>query len=99
VFDFKLEIVGEKGQLQADTSHNGALRKLTGGGMRFGDPLGITPTGPTRVGGFVLEAIARFVDAVLRDAPVLAGVEDGLAATRVLAAIERSAASGQPVEL
>jgi predicted dehydrogenase len=99
VFDFKLEIVGEKGQLQADTSHNGALRKLTKGGLRFADPLGITPTGPTRVGGFVLEAIARFVDAVLRDVPVLAGVEDGLAATRVLAAIERSAASGQPVDL
>jgi predicted dehydrogenase len=99
VFDFKLEIVGEKGQLQGDTSHNGALRKLAGGGMKFVDTFGITPTGPSRVGGFVLEAIARFVDAVLHDAPLLAGVEDGLAATRVLAAIERSAASGQPVEL
>jgi predicted dehydrogenase len=99
VFDFKLELVGDKGQIQADTSHNGAFRRLTGQGLRYGDMFGIVPAGGSRVGGFVLEAIARFVDAVLHDAPLLAGVEDGLAATRVLAAIERSAASGVAVDL
>jgi predicted dehydrogenase len=98
-FDFKLELVGEKGQIQADPSHNGAVRRLTGHGLKYTDLLGIAPTGDTRIGGFVLEAIARFVDAVLDDAPLLAGVEDGLAATRVLAAIERSVASGHPVYL
>jgi predicted dehydrogenase len=97
VFDFKLELVGDKGQIQADPSHNGAVRRLTGGGMRYADLIGVAPTAGGRVGGFVLEAIARFVDAVTLDAPVLAGVEDGLANTRVLAAIERSAALGQPV--
>jgi predicted dehydrogenase len=98
-FDFKLEFVGDKGQIQADTSHNGAVRRLTGHGLKYSDLLGIVPTGEARIGGFVLEAIARFVDAVLDDAPLLAGVEDGLAATRVLAAIERSVTSGLPVDL
>jgi predicted dehydrogenase len=98
-YDFKLEFVGDKGQIQADPSHNGAVRRLTGNGLKYSDLLGITPTGDTRIGGFVLEAIAQFVDAVLDDAPLLANVDDGLAATRVLAAIERSVASGQPVDL
>ncbi len=99
IFDFKLELVGDRGQIQADASHNGAVRRLTGNGLRYTDLLGIAPTGATRIGGFVLESIARFADAVLDDAPLLAGVEDGLAVTRVLAAIERSAATGQPVDL
>jgi len=99
VFDFKLELVGDEGQIQADPSHNGAVRRLTGQGLKYSDLLGIAPTGGSRVGGFVLEAIARFVDSVLDDAPLLAGIEDGLATTRVLAAIERSAAEGLPVEL
>jgi len=99
VYDFKLEIVGEKGQLQGDTSHNGAFRKLTGSGLKYADMFGATPSGGNRIGGFVFEAIARFVDAVLLDAPLLADVADGLAATRVLAAIERSAASHLPVDL
>ena len=97
VFDFKLELIGDKGQIQVDPSHNGAVRRMSGKGMRYSDLLGIAPTGETRVGGFVLEAIAQFVDAITQDSPLLAGVEDGLANTRVLAAIERSAASGQPV--
>ena len=91
--------MGDKGQIQADPSHNGAVRRLTGKGMQYSDLLGIAPTGATRIGGFVLESIAQFVDAVLDGAPLLAGVEDGLAATRVLAAIERSVASGQAVDL
>lgn len=99
VFDFKLELVGSKGQVRADTSHNGAVSKTTDQGLRYSDLLGVTPTGGSRIGGFVLEAIARFVDSVLDDAPLLATAEDGLATTRVLAAIERSAASGQPVNL
>jgi predicted dehydrogenase len=98
-YDFKLEFVGDKGQIQADPSHNGAVRRLTGHGLKYSDLLGITPTGEPRIGGFVLEAIARFVDAILDDAPLLADVKDGLTTTRVLAAIERSVASGQAVNL
>lgn len=99
VFDFRVDLVGENGQISGNPSHNGAITRMGGDGLRYADTLGVTPTGTTRVGGFVLESIARFVDMVLRDAPPLASVADGLTATRVLAAIERSAASGQPVDL
>lgn len=98
-YDFKIELVGDKGQINANPSHNGAVTKLTSQGAKFADLLGITPTGPSRIGGFVLEAIAQFVDAVLDDAPLLADAKDGLAVTRVLAAIEQSAAQGTPVAL
>jgi predicted dehydrogenase len=99
VVDFKLELVGEKGQVQADPTHNGGLRRIVDGGLKYNDYIGVTPTGATRVGGFVLESIARFVDSVVRDAPLLADAQDGLANTRILAAIEESAANGRPVDV
>jgi predicted dehydrogenase len=97
IYDLKIEIVGDKGQVQIDTSHNGAFRKMTGQGMRYTDVFGITPAGDTRTGGFAMEGIGRFIDAIVRDAPVLAGVEDGVAVTRILVAIEESARGGAPV--
>ncbi|MCQ1570255.1 Gfo/Idh/MocA family oxidoreductase [Neorhizobium galegae] len=85
--------------MNANPSHHGAVTKITSQGAKFADLLGITPTGSSRIGGFVLEAIAQFVDAVLDKAPLLADAKDGLAVTRVLAAIEQSAAQGTPVTL
>jgi predicted dehydrogenase len=99
VYEFKLELLGSEGEININTSHNATIEKHVGGRMVYGDVLGSTPTGPRRLGGFVKEAIAHFVDAVLYDEPVLAGVEDGLAGVRVADAIERSEASGLPVEL
>jgi predicted dehydrogenase len=97
IFDLALNLVGEKGQIQLNPSHNGGYVQMTGRGMRYRDLLGVTPAGAGRVGGFVQEAIARFVDAVRDDAPLLATVEDGLKVTRILAAIEESARTGMPV--
>jgi predicted dehydrogenase len=97
--DFKVELVGEKGQIQADPTHNGGLRRMVEGGMRYSDFIGVTPTGATRVGGFVLESIARFVDSVVRGAPLLADAMDGLANTKVLSAIEASAAGGAAFDI
>ena len=99
VFDFTVDLVGDAGQLQLDPSHNGAYRNLSGAGMKYRDLFGLTPVGSRRVGGFVMESIARFVDAILDDTPVLASVEDGLRVTRILTAIEDSARSGQPVDI
>lgn len=67
--------------------------------MSYADVFGITPASDLRIGGFVLESIARFVDAVLYDRPVLATGEDGLEATRIASAIAQSAETGQPVDL
>lgn len=99
IFDLEIGLVGEKGQIQLNPSHNGAYRQMTGTGMKYRDLFGVTPVGVGRVGGFVMESIARFVDAVLTDAPLLATVEDGLRVTRVLSAIEDSARTGQPVDI
>jgi predicted dehydrogenase len=97
VFDFRAEIVGEKGALQIDTAQNGTFRKYAGNGLRGSDMLAVTPAAGGRIGGFVMEAIARFVDSVTAGAPLLADASDGLAVTRVLVAIEQAAKSGQAV--
>ncbi len=99
VFDFRLDIVGERGALQISTADNGAFRRFTGTGLSTIDLFGATPAAGSRIGGFVYESIARFVDAVVADAPVLAGPEDGLAATRILAAIEQAAATGTAIAI
>jgi predicted dehydrogenase len=100
VFNFKLEVLGSKGSLYVNTSDHRAVQKFTGESASLPDILGITFDGESpRMTGFVLEAIARFVDAVVEDAPVLASGEDGLLVTRVLTAISESARSGQPVDL
>ena len=99
VFDFKMEIVGETGSLEANTAQNGAFKKYNGSGLRTADLFGVTPSAGGRIGGFVMEAIARFVDAVTTGAPVLADARDGLQVTRVLAAIEEAAKSGRAVTL
>ncbi len=97
VYDFRIELTGEKGAVQLSTADNGAFRKFVGGGLRSADLFGSTPAAGHRIGGFVYEAIARFVDAVVADAPLLADAWDGVAVTRVLAAIETAARTGERV--
>ena len=76
------------------------VEKFTRADASLPDVLGLSADASTaRLNGFVLEAIARFVDAVVDDAPVLATGAEAALVTRVLAAIEESAQSGQPVEL
>ncbi|MCB2129555.1 MAG: Gfo/Idh/MocA family oxidoreductase [Rhodobacteraceae bacterium] len=99
VFDFRVELVGEAGQIDLNPSHSGTYRRLAGSGLAYEDMLGITPAGPGRIGGFVQESIGRFVDAVEGKAPPLASAEDGLRVTEVLAAIEDSARTGLSIQL
>jgi len=99
VYEFKMELLGSEGAVKVNTSHHGAIEKLGNDKIAYADVFGITPTSQRRIGGFVTEAVAQFVDAVLYEQPVLATGEDGLAAVRVASAIERSAETGQPVDL
>ena len=99
VYDFKVELLGSEGAVYLDSSHHGAVELHSGGRLSYGDVLGVAPTSDLRVGGFVLEAIARFADAVLHGRPVLATGEDGLEATRIVAAMQRSAETGQQVDI
>ncbi len=98
VYDFKVELPGSEGAIYVDPSHHGAVEKHTHNRLTYADITGITPITDLRVGGFILEVIARFVDAALHDALVLATGEDGLAATRILRAMIESAETGQAVD-
>lgn len=99
VYDFKVELLGSEGAIYIDSSHHGAFQLHSDGRIKFEDVLGLTPTSDLRTGGFVAESIARFADAVLHDRPVLATGEDGVEATRIVDAIQRSAEMGQPVDV
>ncbi len=100
VFNLKLEVLGSKGAIYVNTSDHRAIEKYTTESASLPDVMGITFGGDSpRMSGFVLEAIARFVDAVVHDSPVLATGEDGLMVTRVLTAVTESAATGRPVDL
>ncbi len=100
VFNFKFEMVGSKGAMYINTSDHRAVQKYTQQNASLPDVMGIVFGGEEpRMSGFVLEAIARFVDAVVYDQPVLASGEDGLLVTRVLTAVTESARSGRPVDL
>jgi predicted dehydrogenase len=99
IFDLAIELVGENGQILLNPSHSGAYSEMTGSGLKYRDMFGVTPVGLGRIGGFVMESIARFVDAVQSDAPLLADIEDGLRVTRVIAAIETSAQTGKSIDI
>jgi predicted dehydrogenase len=97
VKDLKLEILGSAGAIHVDGSHNRTLELYTAERAAFPDLLA-PPTG-AHLTGFVLDAIASFIDTVTLGAPPLATGADGVAVTRLLCAIEESATAGQPVEL
>ncbi len=100
VFNLKMELLGSDGAMYLNTSDNRTVEKYTREEVSLPDTLGFTlDADSARLSGYVLEAIARFVDAVVDDAPVLATGEEAALVTRVLVAIEESARTGQPVEL
>ena len=100
VFNFKMEVLGSEGALYINTSDHRTVEKYTRDSVSLPDVLGFTlDAGAARLSGFVLEAIARFVDAVVDDKPVLATGAEAALVTRVLCAVEASARSGQPIDL
>ena len=100
VFNMKLELLGSAGSMYINTSDNRTVEKFTSAEASLPDTLGFTlDASSARLSGFVLEAIARFVDAVVDDAPLLATGAEAALVTRALCAIEASARTGQPVEI
>jgi predicted dehydrogenase len=95
--DLKLEILGSQGAIYVDGSHNRALEVYSAEKAAWADVLA-PPTG-RHLTGFVLDSIAHFVDAVVRDTPVLATGRDGVAVTRLICAILQSIELGRPVDL
>ncbi len=96
VKDLKLEVLGSRGAIHVDGSHNRTLELYSERAV-YPDLLA-PPTGP-HLTGFVLDSIAHFIDTVTTGAAAIADGSDGVAVTRILCAIEQSAASRQPVDL
>lgn len=99
VFNLKMELLGDKGSLYVNTSDHRMVEAYTAEGAFLPDMLGVVPTSPLRVGGFMHESIAQFVDAITHEAPSPIPGEDGLANTRILEAIAESARLGKPIDL
>jgi predicted dehydrogenase len=98
IIDLKCEIVGDKGALYVDGSHHRMLERYTLAEASYPDTF-VAPTVHGKPLGFAVESIRYFVDCVLNDREPLVTGEDGLAATRVIQAMERSADTGQPVDI
>lgn len=97
VKDLKVELLGSKGAINIDGSHNRTMELYTQQKGAFPDML-VPPFGP-HLTGFVLDAVVHFVEAVLFDKPVLATGEEGLANTKIISALIEAARLGQPVQL
>ncbi|WP_223627218.1 Gfo/Idh/MocA family protein [Microbacterium sp. EST19A] len=95
--DLKFELLGSEGAVHIDTTHNRTVEIHTTDTVQYPAVL-VPPYGP-RLTGFVLDAIAQFVDAVHGRGEVLATGEDGLQVTAVLCAILESIESGAPVQV
>lgn len=95
--DLKFEVLGSDGAVYIDTTHNRTVEVHTAESMQYPAVL-VPPYGP-RLTGFVLDAIAQFVDAVHGRGQVLATGEEGMQVTAVLCAILESIDSGDPVRV
>ena len=96
--DVKCELVGTRGALYVDQSHNRALEKYTADGGSLPDAF-VMPSIFGVQQGFAAASIRHFVDAVLYGLPLQASGADGLEVTRILCAVERSVAEQRPIDL
>jgi predicted dehydrogenase len=97
VKDLKIEILGSEGALYIDGSHNRAVELYTAAKGSFPDML-VPPFGP-HLTGFVLDSIVHFIAAVTEGKPVLATGREGLANTRIIAAMIEAANIGRSVTI
>jgi hypothetical protein len=97
VKDLKIEILGSEGALYVDGSHNRTLELYTAAKGTFPDML-VPPFGP-HLTGFVLDAVAHFVDSVTDGRPLLATGQEGLENTRLITAMIAAAGTGRAVDL
>jgi predicted dehydrogenase len=96
LIDHKIELLGAKGCVYIDPTHNRAVEKYTERtpagypDASFPD-LFVTPEVHGRQTGLAVESIYHFVDCIRDGATPLATGEDGLLNTRILVAAEQSA--------
>jgi len=98
IFDFKLEMVGSKGTIRCDLSHNRVVERLTEKEVAYPDVM-VMPEIHGEQSGFAAASIRYFADCIVEGRKPTATLEQGVENVRVLAAIERSAKTGRPVDL
>ena len=98
VIDFKCQIIGSEGAVYMDLSSNGVIRQYTEEKASNPDIL-VYPTIYGKPMGFGIESIRHFVDCVVNDKEPMVTGEDGLAATKIISAIQESSRKGKPVNL
>lgn len=96
VYEFKAEFIGSKTTVKVDISHHRMIEKYSPQGTAMLDvgeqyDLEGNPQGQV--------SIQHFIDCILNDKQPLVTAEDGLEATKVIAALEKSSLTKQPVDL
>ena len=96
VVDSTMTLFGTSGRMEIDQNDQGI--NLAADQFSTGAPYGLYDSHGMRE-GFYLEGLRHFVDCLVENrAPIPTG-NDGLAVTRIIAAIGESIASGRPVEI
>lgn len=95
IFDFKFEILCDKGAMYVDAQDQ-MLRQST---ERFTYPGTLVVDAYGKPRGFPLDMLDSFIDSAGHGTPPLAMVEEGYQVTRVIAAVHQSIENGQPMPL
>lgn len=98
VFDFQCEFVASRGTAYVNASHHRMMEVYTNQGAALPDVAG-APELYGKPVGFCVAAIEHFIQCVATDAQPSVTAEDGLAAARIIKAIEDSANTRMPVDL
>lgn len=93
--DFRFEVVGERGAAFVDQLDQ--TLRVAGERLTFPRTLALEVAG--RPEGFPAWMATQWAEDLLAERPLRPGVEDGLASTRALCAIEESLETGAPVSL
>ncbi|HEY4224735.1 MAG TPA: Gfo/Idh/MocA family oxidoreductase [Pseudolysinimonas sp.] len=97
VKDLKFELLGSKGAVYIDGSHNRTVEVYSTDEVEYPDVM--VPAYGTHLTGFVFDSIADFVDAVAGRGPVLATGEEGAQVTAVLVAAIESIDTGKTIDV
>jgi predicted dehydrogenase len=95
VFDFKFEILGDKGAMHVDAQDQMVHQSTE----RFTYPGTLVVDAHGKMRGFPLFMLDAFIESVKHGTPPLATIEEAYQVTRVIDAVHRSIQSGQPIPL
>lgn len=98
VYDFQCEFIANRGSVYVNASHHRMMEVYTEKGAALPDVSG-APDLYGKPVGFCVAAIEHFIDCVAGNRQPGVKAEDGLAAARVIQAMEESAKTGTPVHL